>query len=137
MHSVTGNQSHTINTVIYPGNPNGENQQHRAFFNPKSEIVIECYTIRIIEVEKTWCLGKTWQICGTNPSSAPMISGQDRSSNQQSPKIWTRPEPEKNRDKNRPKNWSNKNYVKYSNFVKKQIYSCASIWIQTIIHKYA
>ena len=44
------------------------------------------------------------------------------------PKMWTGPEPAKNRVKNR----LTKKYIKYSYFVKKHIYSCAYIWIQTI-----
>jgi hypothetical protein len=60
------------------------------------------------------------------------LSEMDSSLNQSTPKTWTRLELEKNRTKK----MVSQNIHKILKFWKKHIYSCASIWIQTIIHKY-
>lgn len=41
-----------------------------------------------------------------------------------------------NQEKNRITKPIHQKYIKYSNFEKMYIYSCASMWIQVIVHKF-
>ena len=67
MCNKTGNQSHTqFNTNIYPGNPNGENQQLGLSSISSQRENKECFTIRNLQVEKHDALERHGKYVGKN-----------------------------------------------------------------------